>query len=139
MMKKVLLLLAISVLLLSCAKRIDYSVLQNINRESYETANAVVVIDSTGIDLESSGKYVSTQHKLVKILTMKGKAWYSEATFGYFTLYDTVIVKMARVISPDGKVMNVPKDDIKVVKIPAFGKFFLPNVRMKKIIFPNVE
>lgn len=138
-MKKVLLLLAISVLLLSCAKRIDYSVLQNINRESYETANAVVVIDSTGIDLEPSGKYVSTQHKLVKILTMKGKAWYSEATFGYFTLYDTVIVKMARVISPDGKVMNVPKEDIKDVKIPAFGKFFLPNVRMKKIIFPNVE
>ncbi len=138
-MKKTLLVLAISVLLFSCAKRINYSFLQNINRESYETANAVVVIDSTGIDLEPSGRYVSTQHKLVKILTMKGKAWYSEATFGYFTLYDTVIVEMARVISPDGKVMNVPKDDIKDVKIPAFGKFFLPNVRMKKIIFPNVE
>ncbi|MCK4359620.1 MAG: DUF3857 and transglutaminase domain-containing protein [Candidatus Cloacimonetes bacterium] len=138
-MKKILLILAISVLLFSCAKRINYSFLQKINREGYETANAVVIIDSIGIDLESSGKYVSTQHKLVKILTMKGKAWYSEATFGYFTLYDTVVVEMARVISPDGKVMNVPKEDIKDVKIPAFSKFFLPNVRMKKIIFPNVE
>lgn len=138
-MKKILLILVISVLTFSCAKRINYSFLQNINREGYETANAVVAIDSTGIDLESSGKYVSTQHKLVKILTMKGKAIYSEATFGYFTLYDTVIVKMARVISPDGKIMNVPKDDIKDVKIPAFSRFFLPNVRMKKIIFPNVE
>ncbi|MCK4338956.1 MAG: DUF3857 and transglutaminase domain-containing protein [Candidatus Cloacimonetes bacterium] len=138
-MRKTLLILVISVLAFSCAKRINYSFLQNINREGYETANAVVVIDSTGIDLKPSGKYVSTQHKLVKILTMKGKAIYSEATFGYFTLYDTVIVKMARVISPDGKIMNVQKEDIKDVKIPAFGKFFLPNVRMKKIIFPNVE
>ena len=138
-MKKTLLILIISVLTFSCAKRINYSFLQNINREGYETANAVVVIDSTGIDLESSGKYVSIQHKLVKILTMKGKALYSEATFGYFAKYDTVIVEQARVISPNGNVMNVPKDDIKDVKIPAFGKFFLPNVRMKKIIFPNVE
>lgn len=138
-MKRLLLLTVISILLFSCATQMDYSFLQQINKDKYENANAVIVLDSTYTDVEESGKYVTTQHKLVKILTMKGKAQYSEATFGYFTLYDTVIVEMAKVISPDGEVIKVQKEDIKDLKIPAFGKFFLPNVRMKKIIFPNVE
>jgi len=137
--KKIIIILLLAILVSSCAIKINYSYLQNYNRETFEGANAVVVYDSTGVELEKDGKYVYEQHKLVKILTMKGKAMFSEAVFGYFTKYDTVIVEQAKVISPDGEVLNVSKEDIKDVKIPAFGKFFLPNVRMKKIIFPNLE
>jgi len=139
-MKKYLVLpLFVFILYFGCAKQhYNYSFLQNIQREKFGNANAVIVFDTTSVSLENTGNYVESQHKLVKILSMKGKADYSEASFGYYLSYDTVIVELARVITPDGKVINVPKEDIKDVKIPAFGKFFLPNVRMKKITFPDI-
>lgn len=139
-MKRYLVLpLFVFILYFGCAKQhYNYSFLQNIQREKFGNANAVIAFDTTNISLQKSGKYVKKQHKLVKILSMKGKADYSEASFGYYLSYDTVIVELARVITPDGKVINVPREDIKDVKIPAFGKFFLPNVRMKKITFPDI-
>jgi len=70
---------------------------------------------------------------------MKGKAQFSQASFGYFTKYDTILVEKARVINPDGSIIEVKQENIKDVKIPAFSKFFLPNVRMKKITFPNLK
>ncbi|MEA2104787.1 MAG: DUF3857 and transglutaminase domain-containing protein [Candidatus Cloacimonadota bacterium] len=137
--KKLVLIVIIPILLFGCAKKINYSYLQNYNRQSYADADAVIVTDSTGINLEESGKSVATQHKIVKILSMKGKAMFSEATFGYFAKYDSVSVISAKVINPDGSVIEIPKEDIQDMVIPAVQQFYLPNVRMKKIIFPNIK
>lgn len=123
---------------IGCAQTVDYTYLKNYNQNEYSEADAIIVKDSTHIELDDDGKYISQKHVLIKILTMKGKAQFAEASFGYFTKYDTVIVEKARVINPDGSFIEVPSENIKDVKIPAFGKFFLPNVRMKKISFPNI-
>jgi len=112
--------------------------LKRIQGEEYPDANAVVVFDSIRVDLQRSGKYTQREHKLVKILTEQGKENYSEATFGYFVSYDTVMVTMARVIGRGGTMIDIPSDQIKDIPFPAFGKFFLPNVREKIIIFPNL-
>jgi len=112
--------------------------LKGIQGEKYPDANAVVVFDSIRVDLQPSGKYVQREHKLVKILTEQGKENYSQANFGYFSLYDTVIVAMARVVGRGGTTINVPAEEIKDIPLPVFGKFFLPNVREKIITFPNL-
>ncbi len=114
-------------------------VIPKINENEYASSNAVIVFDSTYINAKASGAYTKRQHVLVKILTMKGKADYSSASFSYTTKYGKVKVKFARVIKKDGRVVKVKKDNIKDVKMPAFGKFFMPSVRMVKITFPDVE
>ncbi len=104
-----------------------------------QSANAVVIFDSTFVNVKKTGSYVKRHHVLVKILTMKGKADYASPSFTYTTKYGKVVVKKARVIKKNGKIVKVKKDNIKDVKVPAFDKFFLPNVRMVKIVFPDVE
>ncbi|MBS3741234.1 MAG: DUF3857 domain-containing protein [Candidatus Cloacimonetes bacterium] len=139
MRKTSIAILVLTIFLIGCAQTVDYTFLQNFNRENYPDTDAIIVEDSTHIDLQENGKYVSTNYKLIKILSMKGKAQFSEASFGYFTKYDTIVVEEARMINPDGSIIEVKNENIKDVKIPAFGKFFLPNVRMKKISFPNIK
>ena len=112
--------------------------LNQIQAERYPDANAVVVFDSVLVELQRSGEYIQREHKLVKILTEQGKENYSQANFGYFSLYDTVLVAMARVVGRGGKVVDVPAEEIKDIPLPAFGKFFLPHVREKIITFPNL-
>ncbi len=136
---RAVILLGLFVLIIGCAQTVDYTYLQQFNKNKYPQADAIIVNDSTHIDLQENGKYVSQHYKLVKILTMKGKAQFSEVSVGYFTKYDTVIVEKANVINADGSVIEVEPESIKDVKIPAFGKFFLPSVRMKKITFPEVK
>jgi len=109
-----------------------------VKSEKYPDANAVIIFDSTRVELEPSGEYTWTGHKLVKILN-RGKERYGEAKFTYCSIYDTVLIRKARVIQRDGTVLEVPPGAIKDVPIPAFGKFFLPNVRMKIVTFPSVQ
>ncbi|RKY71056.1 MAG: hypothetical protein DRQ24_08190 [Candidatus Latescibacterota bacterium] len=110
-----------------------------VKSEKYPDANAVIIFDSTRVELEPSGEYTWTGHKLVKILNNRGKERYGEAKFTYCSIYDTVLIRKARVIQRDGTVLEVPPGAIKDVPIPAFGKFFLPNVRMKIVTFPSVQ
>ncbi len=110
-----------------------------VESEKYPDANAIIVFDSTRIELEPSGEYTWRGHKLVKILNNRGKERYGEAKFTYCSIYDTLFIQKARVIQRDGTVVEVPPEAIKDVPLPAFGKFFLPNVRMKIVTFPSVQ
>ncbi len=114
-------------------------VVPKIDESKYANANAVVIFDSTFVKVKKTGNYKRRHHVLVKILTMKGKADYSSPSFTYTTKYGKITVKLARVIKKDGRVVKVKKENIKDVKMPAFGKFFLPSVRMVKVTFPDVE
>ncbi len=115
------------------------ALMQALSTKEPANANALVIFDSTFVNVKTDGSYVKKSHVLVKILTMKGKADYANPSFTYTTKYGKIVVKKARVIKKDGKIIKVKKDNIKDIKVPAFGKFFLPNVRMVKIVFPNVE
>ena len=114
-------------------------VVPRIDESKYTNANAVVIFDSTFVKVKKTGNYKRRHHVLVKVFTMKGKADYSSPSFTYTTKYGKITVKLARVIKKDGRVVKVKKENIKDVKMPAFGKFFLPSVRMVKITFPDVE
>jgi len=115
--------------------------LKSITSEQYPDANAVTVFDSTLVTLQADGRNVTREHRLVKILTEEGKKQYATPWDGYCQTYSRVEVRLARVITPQGKVINVPKKDIVDVPIPLWegSKFVLPNVRVTSIQFPSLE
>jgi len=114
--------------------------LESITLEKYPDANAVIVFDSTLVTLQADGRNVTREHKLVKILTDQGKQQYATTWNEYCQTYSKAEVRLARVISPDGRVTNVAKKDIVDVPTPLWegSKFVLPNVRVKSIQFPGL-
>jgi len=117
------------------------AVLADITTEKYPDANAVVVFESTTVVLQPDGRSVSRQHRLIKLLTEEGKKQYATSFESYCQTYSKVEVRQARVISPQGKVVNVPRKDILDVPMPLWegSKFILANVRLKSIQFPGLE
>lgn len=111
--------------------------------EKYEDVNGVILFDSTQVKIEEDGRAVYREHKLVKILSTYGKKKFGEGTFPYPANISELEINLARVISPEGKVIEVPEENIKDVPFVPMGemggKMFLPDVRMKKIIFPEIE
>ncbi|MCK4353353.1 DUF3857 and transglutaminase domain-containing protein [candidate division WOR-3 bacterium] len=123
--------------------RVPIDLIKEATKDMYQDANGVILFDSTYVKVEQDGKAVYTSHSLVKILKTYGKKKFGEQTFGYSTKIGTLIVNLARVITPEGEVISVPKENIKdmpFVPIEMGGsKMFFPDVRMVKIIFPNLE
>jgi hypothetical protein len=116
------------------------ALLKAITLDRYPDANAVVVFDSTFVTLQADGRNVTRQHMLVKILTEQGKQQYATTWDEYCLTYSKTEVRLARVISPEGKVTNVAKKDIVDVPTPLWegSKFVLPNVRVKSVQFPGL-
>jgi hypothetical protein len=104
----------------------------------FEKANAIVKYDSTRIVLQADGKSDVLRHYRVAVLTDRAIREYAQDQTVYNLGYDTVQVITARVYLPSGKIVDVSPDAIKDVPMPAFGKFFLQNVREKIITFPEL-
>jgi hypothetical protein len=117
------------------------ALLASITAEKYPDANGVVVFDSTVVTLQADGRSVTRQHCLTKILTEQGKKEAATSFNSYCLTYSKVEIRLARVITPQGKVVDVPKKDILDVPMPLWegSKFILPNVRVKSIQFPGLE
>lgn len=132
-------------LVLGCTHylQIPTNLIQQATKEKFEDAKGVILFDSTSVEVESDGSAVYRAHKLVKIISPYGKKDFGEVTFLYYTREETLIVNLARVITPDHKVILVPKQNIRDVPFVPLdeigGKLFLPDVRMVKIVFPQVE
>jgi hypothetical protein len=105
----------------------------------FEGANAIVKYDCTLVVAQSTGHFVDIDHFRVSLLTERGVREYAQDFNFYFLLYDTVEILDARVHLPDGSTVVVSKDDIKDVPLPAFGPFYLENVREKIITFPALR
>jgi transglutaminase-like putative cysteine protease len=105
----------------------------------YDQANAIVKFDSTMVNLEASGRSTTVKHYRTALLTDRAIREYSEDVTVYNLGYDTVEILSARVHLPSGKTVEVGEDAIKDVPMPAFGKFYLQNVREKIITFPQLE
>jgi transglutaminase-like putative cysteine protease len=105
---------------------------------TFEKANAIVKFDSTRIVVQKDGKTEVLKHYRVAVLTDRAIRDYAQDQTVYNLGYDTVEVLTARVHLPSGKVVDVSGDAIKDVPMPAFGKFFLQNVREKIITFPEL-
>ncbi|MCC6475832.1 DUF3857 domain-containing protein [bacterium] len=105
----------------------------------FDNANAVVRYDCTAVRINEDGTGESLRHYRVALLTDRAIRQYAQDETVYNLGYDTVEVIAARVHLPDGTVQDVDASSIKDVPLPAFGKFFLQNVREKIITFPALE
>jgi len=105
----------------------------------FEGANAIVKYDCTRVVAQSTGHFEDIDHFRVHLLTERGVREYAQDFNFYFLLYDTVEILDARVHLPDGSTVVVSENDIKDVPLPAFGPFYLENVREKIITFPALR
>lgn len=128
---------------IGCATKkypIDWELINSATKEKYKDVNAVILFDSTYTKVNKDGTYIATQHKCVKILSTYGKKKFGEVEFGYLPKKNIYVeVNLARVITADGKIIDVPKENIKDVPYAPLGKFLLSDVMMKKIMFPEID
>jgi hypothetical protein len=117
------------------------ALLKSITAEQYPDANAVIVFDSTVVTLQADGRNVTREHRLIKILTEEGKKEHATSFDSYCLTFSKLEIRLARAITPQGKVVSVPKKDILDVPMPLWegSKFIMPNVRIKSIQFPGLE
>ena len=110
-------------------------------QDMYPDANALYVLTKTQLSYEKDGTAVSKDHYITKILTEKGIQQYGEKHVPYYRVYDTVLIETARVIKPDGSVIDVTPEDIKDVSaaILEYMNIFDPDVREKIIAFKGLE
>ena len=105
----------------------------------FPQAMAVVEDSSETYDVAADGKYVSTTHYRATILQEPGIEPLSKYGDSYYEKYDQVVVKRALVTGPDGRVTEVGKDNITDLPMPARGPFYLQNVRLVLITFPQLQ
>lgn len=107
----------------------------------YPDANAVVVESRREVDYRADGTYLDRRYELVKVLTESGKESYGEVGFDYTRQYDEIRIDFARVIKPDGRVVETPEEMIKDVTHPALARMniFDANARVLVVTFPNLE
>lgn len=105
----------------------------------FPQAMAVVEDSSETFDVQADGKYLSTTHYRATILQEPGIEHVSKYGDSYYEKYDSVAIKRAVVIGPDGQVTAVGPDNIKDIPMPARGPFYLQNVRLVLITFPQLQ
>jgi hypothetical protein len=108
-------------------------------RFPFEQSNAIVKYDCTMVQVEPDGKSTMLQHYRIAVLSDRAIRQYGIDNTVYNLGYDTVEVVAARVHLPGGKMVELDTSAIKDVPMPAFGKFFLQNVREKIITFPELQ
>jgi transglutaminase-like putative cysteine protease len=108
-------------------------------RALYPDANLVGLDESTSYDVEADGTYEYEHYVRTLVLTKTGVDHASSYQTAYYKLYDSVQVQSAQVNHPDGTVTRVDEDNIKDMPMPAFGPFYLDNVRLVIVTFPNLS
>lgn len=106
---------------------------------TYDQANAVVRYDCTSVFVNVDGTGEALRRYRVALLSDRAIRQYSQDETVYNLGYDTVEVVAARVHLPNGSIVEVDSTAIKDVPLPAYGKFFLQNVREKIITFPALQ
>ncbi len=99
----------------------------------------VVLFDNTAVNVNPDGSYTATEHKAVKLFNLKGRKRYSSLSETYYTEYSTVKYNYIKIYTPEGKIVKVSNKKIKDMPFPAFGKFFLPKLHIKKVELPDLE
>ncbi len=107
----------------------------------YPDANSVGIDNIRKIHYQQDGTYLQRDYALIKILTETGKKSWGEYGLDYSRKYNTVRIETARVIKPDGRVVNVPEEMIKDITHPALAQIniFDSEVRVMMVTFPNLE
>jgi len=110
-------------------------------KEEYPDADAIIILSETNSSFDEDGTANSYSYELTKILTEAGIKKYAEKHIGYYKVYDTVLIKTARVIKQDGSVVDVPEGDINDISsaMVQYMNMYEPDARDKIITFKNLE
>lgn len=134
-------------ILWGCAGKqyVPVDLIQQATPDKYSDANGVILFDSISVKVDSIGGAVYSYHKAIKILSTYGKKKFGEQEFSYVQKFMSLDIEFARIITSEGKVITIPKSDMKDIPfVPmdfegSSGKMFLPDVRLVKVIFPQVD
>lgn len=109
--------------------------------QKYPDANAIIIFDNATVEYEKDGKFVDEEHALIKVLTQAGQKHFGERHFPYYRVYSKIEIKTARVIKPDGTIINVPEDMIKDISeaMAARMNIYDEDIRDRVITFKNLE
>ncbi|MBC7187094.1 MAG: DUF3857 and transglutaminase domain-containing protein [Calditrichaeota bacterium] len=109
--------------------------------EKHPEANTILVDMKTEYLNQLDGTYVATVYGLRKILSDEGRKQHGQERFQYYRKYDRMHVTLARVIKPNGSVVDVPAENIKDQTIPevAAMNIYEPDMRQLVITFPGLE
>ncbi|MDD4980506.1 MAG: DUF3857 domain-containing protein [Candidatus Omnitrophica bacterium] len=103
----------------------------------YPQAGALVLFCDERIEVTAQNTQVSTLRYLVKILNERGKEEFSESQIEYDSTYEKVELEYARIIKPDGTVVEVGsrhiRDVSKYLNFPLYS-----NARVYIISFPEI-
>lgn len=113
-----------------------------------EDVGSVIEFDRRRIDVKADGKYHFKAEYQIRITNESGRDQLSEQPLAYNAGASKLRVLAARVISPDGKVHDVPKTNIETRDVGENIKFFdqqkqvvisFPNVRIGSRLFVSYE
>jgi transglutaminase-like putative cysteine protease len=106
-----------------------------------DKADALILSDSTVIEVNKDGTYTATYQKRIKILSLTGIEKFGEKIFPFSASFGTISVVYARVYKPNGDKIDVSSENIEIYREYAWegAKFFIPNIYYLKITFPQLE
>ncbi|MCM8789748.1 MAG: DUF3857 domain-containing protein, partial [Candidatus Omnitrophica bacterium] len=115
-----------------------YEIIENApSEELYPQAGALVLKCDEKIEVTAGDKKISTLYYLIKILNERGKENFSETTIEYDSTFEKIELEFARIIKPDGRVLDVGsrhiRDVSKYLNFPLYS-----NVRVYIISFPEI-
>jgi tetratricopeptide (TPR) repeat protein len=103
----------------------------------YPEAGALILFARESVEITADNREVSDCHYAVKILNQRGKEDFSEAKIEYDSTYEKVELGFARVIKPDGSMVEVGgrhlRDVSKYLNFPLYS-----NARVLIISFPEL-
>lgn len=107
------------------------------SQDEYPQAGALILFCDEKIEITPQNTQVSTFHYIVKILNERGKESFAETHIDYDSTYEKVELEYARIIKPDGGVVEVGsrhiRDVSKYLNFPLYS-----NVRVYIISFPEI-
>jgi len=111
--------------------------LEEVTREAYPGADAVVVLDETHVDVEDTGLSHVYRTQLIKVLTEAGAAEYATLRFDYDPASSFAEVKDLRVYRDGGDTEKIPQSRIYDLPQPQHMIYWGP--RMKVASIPKLQ
>lgn len=104
---------------------------------NYPSANVLVLKDKITYQIKEDDKRILTEHEAVKVLTEDGINRFQNIEYNYNPDIQDVTVEVARIITPNGQIIEVSEKDITdITPLKNFSLF--SNITTKSIQFPKL-
>jgi len=110
--------------------------------ESYPDADIITILEEVNEEVFEDGRCKANFHRVFKVMNERGKG-YADCKIGFNSRVEAISLLYARTITPEGKVIPLKKNAIKVVtpysRYPAYSDykeltFSMPGVRVGCVV-----